>query len=180
MNRVGIHRLTDSAKIPTLGTKNSACYDLYVDIPVGKKIKIYAFRDNVNKVKHEYPIKIEREISSGSMVLLNGERALIPTGIVLDMADDLYARIYPRSGAAWKNGLTLVNSTGIIDSDYTHEVFVPIINVSGTHQIIVHGERIAQMEICSRNLVEFYEKGDGDKILQKTDRSGGFGSTGRA
>lgn len=175
-NRIGIHRLTESAKIPTLGTEHSACHDLYADIPVGKTVKIYALHDHVNKLNHTHPIRIEREINSGSMVLLHGERALIPTGIVLDLPENLYARVYPRSGSAWKNGLTLVNSTGIIDPDYTHELFVPIINLSGIHQIIVHGERIAQVEICERSIVEFFETGD--KILQKTDRKGGFGSTG--
>ena len=87
-------------------------------------------------------------------------------------------RLHPRSGTSLKFGLTLINSEGIIDSDYTEEVMIPLYNSSSTLVEVKHGERYAQAEVVEvmTNLVFFEIK---ERPTQKTDRTGGFGSTGK-
>lgn len=104
------------------------------------------------------------------------ERALIPTGIFIQLPDGYEAQIRPRSGLAIKHGITLVNTPGTIDSDYTGEIKIIMINLSAEPFTIQSGERIAQMVIAK------YEKAEWEIVeeLTETQRgSGGFGSTGK-
>jgi len=85
-------------------------------------------------------------------------------------------RVYARSGLSTKTGLCLANSVGVIDSDYVEEVFVPIINNSDQMVPLYHGDRIAQAELVLDTRVEpVYIL---ERPRRKTDRDGGFGSTG--
>jgi len=100
----------------------------------------------------------------------------IPTGIILDIPEGYSVRVHPRSGLAYKKGVTLLNAEGIIDSDYTDELKIILHNTSNVDFIINHGDRIAQGELVKSldyTINECYTA-----PRQKTDRVGGFGSTG--
>jgi dUTP pyrophosphatase len=103
------------------------------------------------------------------------ERALLPTGLYLELPMGYEAQIRPRSGLAVKKGFTLVNTPGTVDSDYRGEIKIIIINLSNGSQTIMPGERIAQMVIAKYERVEW----DIVDTLEQTERGeGGFGSTG--
>ena len=104
-----------------------------------------------------------------------GERALIPTGLSIALPEGFEAQIRPRSGLAYKHGVTVLNSPGTIDADYRGEIKVLLINHSDTPFVIERGMRIAQMVIAKHEFVAWNVVED----LEDTDRgAGGFGSTG--
>lgn len=103
------------------------------------------------------------------------KRALIPTGIFIELPAGCEAQVRPRSGLAVKKGITVLNSPGTIDADYRGEVKVILVNLSDEVVSINHGDRIAQMVIQS------HEQADWEEVsaLNETERgTGGFGSTG--
>ena len=104
------------------------------------------------------------------------ERFLFPTGIAISLPIDLEAQIRPRSGLAIKNGITLLNTPGTVDSDYRGEIKVILVNISNDKYTIKPGDRIAQMVLSQfvQGQFELVEN------LDETDRgSSGFGSTGK-
>ena len=104
------------------------------------------------------------------------ERALIPTGLFIELPEGYEAQVRPRSGMAIKKGVTVLNRPGTIDADYRGEVKVILINLSENNVTIPHGERIAQMVIQRHEQAEWIET----EALGETNRgSGGFGSTGK-
>ena len=103
------------------------------------------------------------------------ERYLVPTGIIIALPEGFEAQIRPRSGLSIKHGVTLINAVGTIDSDYRHEVKVPLVNLSTTEYTIQPGDRIAQMLVAPVTRVLWQEQ---KSIGQDTERQGGFGSTG--
>ncbi len=110
-----------------------------------------------------------------SIVLMPGERMLIPTGLQMALPHGYEAQIRPRSGLAIRNGITMLNSPGTIDADYRGEVKVIAINHGREKFTINHGDRIAQMVIAP--VVQLAIKAVEE--LDETDRGeGGFGSTG--
>ena len=111
-----------------------------------------------------------------SVTLKPLERALIPTGIAISLPSEKYgAFLFARSGLASKHGITLANCVGVVDSDYTGEIKVALVNLSNNEYTIENGERIAQMVIMEVNKANFTVTDE----LTKTERgSGGFGSTG--
>lgn len=109
--------------------------------------------------------------------LTPGDRYLIPTGLFFDMEEGQSVRIFSRSGMALKQGIMVANGTGVVDADYHNEVFVILENRSGQIQKIHHGDRIAQAEVIHRPTFTLDETHE--EVLQKTTRSGGFGSTGK-
>jgi dUTP pyrophosphatase len=110
-----------------------------------------------------------------AVVLQPMERRLIPTGLYIALPEGYEAQIRPRSGMAYKRGITLVNTPGTIDHDYRGEVMLPVINLSGAEATIHDGERIAQMVIARYERVEWQPATE----LESTERaSGGFGHTG--
>ncbi|MBE7179327.1 MAG: dUTP diphosphatase [Mucilaginibacter polytrichastri] len=103
------------------------------------------------------------------------ERKLIPTGLFIDLPDGFEAQIRPRSGLAYKHGISIVNSPGTIDADYRGEIKVLLVNLSQEEFIIRPGERIAQMIIAKHEKVEWNEV----DVLNETVRgAGGYGHTG--
>lgn len=138
----------------------------------------------VNKSKHALP-HYETAFSAGmdlraelneAVELKPLERALIPTGLFIELPEGFEAQIRPRSGLAAKFGVTVLNSPGTIDADYRGEIKVILVNVSNQNFVIKDGERIAQMIVAKHETVEWkaVEK------LNETDRGeGGFGHTGR-
>ena len=110
------------------------------------------------------------------IVLRSLERALVATGLFIELPIGYEAQIRPRSGLAFKNGLTVLNSPGTIDADYRGEVKVILVNLSKEDFTINDGERIAQMIIAKHEQAEWIEV----KELVDTERgAGGFGSTGK-
>jgi len=114
---------------------------------------------------------LEESITLGPL-----ERALVPTGLFIQLPLGFEAQIRPRSGLAAKRGLTMLNSPGTIDSDYRGELKCIVVNLSNESQTIEPGERIAQMVIARHEQIiwELVEQ------LHESERgTGGFGSTGK-
>ena len=103
------------------------------------------------------------------------ERALIPTGLYIELPVGYEAQIRPRSGLALKKGISVLNTPGTIDADYRGEIGVILINLSNKEVTIENGERICQMVIAKHEQAELIKV----DVLNETDRgTGGFGSTG--
>ena len=103
-------------------------------------------------------------------------RQLVPTGLALALPDGTEAQIRPRSGLAFKRGVSIVNTPSTIDSDYRGEILIPLINFDPEPQEILHGERIAQLLLATVVHIEW----DLAESLPESGRgAGGFGSTGR-
>ena len=112
---------------------------------------------------------------SESILLKPLQRYLIPTGLFIELPAGFEAQIRPRSGLAFKHGLTVLNSPGTIDADYRGEIKVLLVNLSETDFIVNNGERIAQMVIAKHEQIIW------EPVIQleKSNRgAGGFGSTG--
>lgn len=137
----------------------------------------------INKSKHEAPF-YATELSAGmdlranldqSITLKPLERALIPTGLYIALPDGFEAQVRPRSGLAYKKGITVLNSPGTIDADYRGEIGVLLINLSNEDFVVENGERIAQLVIAKYEKITFNLVNE----LEETQRgAGGFGSTG--
>lgn len=140
-----IKKLNENAEIPKRATNGSAGYDLCACI--------------------------EEDV-----VIKKGQIVKIPTGISAEInTNEAALMIYARSGLASKNGVTLVNCVGVVDSDYRGEIVVPLINLGNDDYVIEKGARIAQLVVTPVILPEIEEVSE----LGDTDRgSGGFGSTG--
>jgi len=111
-----------------------------------------------------------------SIVLKPFERRLIPTGLFLEIPDGYEVQVRPRSGLAFKHGITVLNSPGTIDADYRGEVGVLLINLSQEDFEITHGERVAQIVVAPYVQANWIAS----ESLSETDRGdGGFGSTGK-
>ena len=104
------------------------------------------------------------------------QRQLIATGLSIELPIGFEAQIRPRSGLAFKHGITVLNSPGTIDADYRGEVKVLLVNLSDADFVINDGERIAQMVVAKHERIEWY-------VVEKLEDShrgvGGFGSTGK-
>ncbi|RNI30240.1 dUTP diphosphatase [Rufibacter immobilis] len=104
------------------------------------------------------------------------ERALIPTGLCIELPEGHEAQIRPRSGLAFKHGISIVNTPGTIDADYRGEIKVLLVNLSNTDFVIADGERIAQMVVAKYERVAWQAVEE----LSETERGvGGYGSTGK-
>lgn len=110
------------------------------------------------------------------IVLSPGQRMLVPTGLQMALPHGYEAQIRPRSGNAYKHGITMLNSPGTIDSDYRGEVKVLAVNLGQEDFIIERGDRIAQMVIAPIIQPELEEV---DELPDSERGSGGFGSTGK-
>jgi dUTP pyrophosphatase len=103
------------------------------------------------------------------------QRALIPTGLFIALPEGHEAQIRPRSGLAYKHGISIVNSPGTIDADYRGEIKVLLVNLSDQDFVVEDGERVAQMVVARYERVEWSEA----EALTDTERgAGGYGSTG--
>ena len=137
----------------------------------------------VNKSKHDLP-NYSTIASAGMDIRANIdnpftikplERTIVKTGLFLELPVGYEAQVRPRSGLAFKKGITVLNSPGTIDADYRGEVGVILVNLSTEEFVIEDGERIAQMVIAKHEQANWIEV----ETLKETERgSGGFGSTG--
>jgi dUTP pyrophosphatase len=111
------------------------------------------------------------------LLILPGKRALVPTGLVLEIPEGYEAQVRPRSGLAFKHGITCLNTPGTIDSDYRGEVSVLLINLGDEDFAVIRGMRIAQIVFCAVSRMAAEER----SLAGTTARgNGGFGSTGTA
>lgn len=156
---------------PTFATKESACFDIHSHF--GQEILSLWLDDRDDKQGRP-----TRQGSDGRWYALiyPNERMLIPTGLTLDIPKGYSVRLHVRSSVALKKGLLLANSTGIIDSDYVDPLYFMFVNAGNTARQIFTNERYIQGELIktiNHSLEEITEAPE-----QKTDRDGGFGSTG--
>ncbi len=121
--------------------------------------------DLVSAVPREQPVK-----------LLAGARALVPTGFVLELPPGYEGQVRPRSGLAFKHGLTVLNSPGTIDADYRGEIMVLLVNLGSETFRVQRGDRIAQLVIAPVASVEIVAV---DALAETERGQGGFGSTGQ-
>lgn len=137
----------------------------------------------VNKSRHELP-KYETEASAGmdiranleeAVVLQPLQRALVPSGLFIELPVGFEAQVRPRSGLAAKHGITVLNTPGTIDADYRGEIKVILVNLSSEPFEIKDGERIAQMIISAHAKAEWVQV---DELNQTSRGAGGFGHTG--
>lgn len=144
--KVKLMKIRENAIIPVRATKGAAGLDLYACV--------------------EEPINLNA-----------GESVLVPTGIAIELpSSEMAAFIFARSGLATKNGISLSNGVGVVDSDYRGEICVGLRNFGTKSYTIEKNERIAQMVIMPVVSAIFFEC----EVLNETDRgSGGFGSTGK-
>lgn len=139
----------------------------------------------VNKSKHSLP-EYATPYSAGMDLRANIdnpitlhplERTLVPTGLFIELPIGYEAQIRPRSGLAFKYGLTVLNTPGTIDADYRGEIKVILVNLSNEPFVINDGERICQMVIAAHSRVEWQNV----EVLEDSQRgAGGFGHTGKA
>jgi dUTP pyrophosphatase len=137
----------------------------------------------INKSKHPLP-QYETDHSAGvdlranieePVVLKPLERALIKTGLFIELPVGYEAQVRPRSGLSYKKGLSVLNSPGTIDADYRGEIGVILVNLSNDTVNVEDGERVAQLVIAKHETAEWEEVSE----LVETERgAGGFGSTG--
>jgi dUTP pyrophosphatase len=137
----------------------------------------------INKSQHDLP-SYETIASAGMDIRANLiepktlqplERAIVKTGLFIELPIGYEAQVRPRSGLAAKNGITVLNSPGTIDADYRGEIGVILINLSNDTFVIENGERIAQLIIAKHERAQWTEVQE----LSETSRGeGGFGSTG--
>ena len=110
-----------------------------------------------------------------SLTIASGKTAIVPTGLFFEIPDGYEIQIRPRSGLAAKNGVTVLNTPGTIDSDYRGEIKIILINLGDEDFVINNGDRIAQMIVAPVTQVDFSIV----ENLSETERgTGGFGSTG--
>lgn len=169
--KLGVYKANKNAELPSLATEGSAAFDLRACLEVGDKIKTYS--------PHNKEIFIPVKMASNGLPtiqLMPQFRTLVPTGLIFDIPQKYEIDINIRSSMALKYGLTLANNTGIIDSDYVDPTFIIVYNMGDTPVNIYNGDRIAQGRLKKTTVcnIEQIEEAPG----QKTDREGGFGSTG--
>lgn len=141
-----------SNPLPAYGTKGSAAQDVQAYIP--------------SKGNGE----------QRSIIIEPGERALVPTGLFLEIPEGFELQVRPRSGLALKHGITVLNSPGTIDSDYRGELGIILVNTSKEQYKVLHSERIAQISLYPTYTIDWEETTE----LEETERGeGGFGSTGK-
>ena len=138
----------------------------------------------INKSKHPLPayatelaagLDLKANIS-GAIILKPLQRQLLETGLFIELPAGFEAQIRPRSGLAFKNGITVLNSPGTIDADYRGELKVLLVNLSNEDFVVNDGERIAQLVVAKHEQITWQQV----EVLEDSSRgAGGFGSTGK-
>ena len=165
MNVLKIFKTHPDIVLPRHQTQESACFDIAFQRAGKSRINGYS---SSNK-------PVER-LTDGSLTISPGDRVLVPTGLILDIPKGYSVRVHARSGLSVKQGLVLANAEGVIDSDYIEELFVILYNISINSVTIRDGDRIAQGELVKNE--EYTIEQTPARPIPKTNRTGGFGSTG--
>lgn len=144
------------------------------------RIKIKRLKDNENgplptyMTEHAAGLDIHAFLDE-DVLIVPGQRRLIPTGLVVAIPDGFEIQVRPRSGLAMRDGVTLVNTPGTIDADYRGEIGILMINHGGKPITIRNGQRIAQLVVSSVYKAELEEV---DELPASPRQEGGFGHTG--
>jgi dUTP pyrophosphatase len=172
---IQVEKLNSQVPFPTRGTELSACYDLgfypsepkveAID-PDGRGGMLYMLHDDAQ--------------GCDVLTIPPGYRAMLPTGLIFHIPAKHYIRVYARSSVAYKRGLVMVNSVGIIDEDYRHEVKALLMNVTNQPVHLKVGERLMQFELINTcpPITFFTEEGERSEVVVLSKRMGGIGSTG--
>ena len=156
MLNIKVQKLSNTAIIPTYGSNQSACFDLYADI-VGTQ-------------------DIDIGMDNYRLAIPPHQTVKISTGLAFQPPNGYCGLIFARSGLSSKEGLRPANCVGVCDEDYTGEYIVALHNDSEETRIVKHGDRIAQLVLQKRYDMDFEEVEE----LEETERgAGGFGSTGK-
>jgi deoxyuridine 5'-triphosphate nucleotidohydrolase len=172
MEVLKIYKMSEGAHNPVYSTDGAACFDIKACLTEDIRVNFY------NKFQESFLKKVIYNdiLGAHALKIASGERCMIPTGLIFDLDDSQSLRIHPRSGLSIKSGIVLANSQGIVDYDYTQECFVCLLNTTTVDYYVTNGMRIAQGEIVRYNQVKFSFVDTEPR--QKTNRVGGFGSTG--
>ena len=161
-----VYKTRDNAQLPEYATLGSACFDIKACFTTGERVRSYT---PFNK-------EVEIPVGKNGLAITPGTRVLIPTGLIFDIPVNHVMEMYIRSSVATKLGLTLVNSVGIIDSDYVDETHIIVHNISDTLVSVHDGDRLAQCRLVKTKQTTLKETNT--RPEKKTDRDGGIGSTG--
>lgn len=166
MSYLRVWKIFEEAHLPEYGSEWAACFDLKASLRDGDEVTVYTQQNRKDK----------RKVIGKRITIFSGERALVPTGLVFDLSQDESLRIHPRSGLSLKNGIIIANCEGVVDPDYVQQSYVMLYNVSDMLFDVDDGMRIAQGEIVPMNQPSIILA---DALPNsKTNRTGGFGSTG--
>jgi len=166
-------KLHDDVLLPIRATFHSACADIQARLKPGVIVKQWS-----DSNEETLTLIARKDLA---VTIRPGARMLIPTGWAVKLPIDYSMRIYSRSGLVLKSGIAVANGVGIIDSDYRHEVFVMLTNLSSRWQTISDGMRIAQFDYIKRAILDdmLLKTTDAEWFETDLDRKGGFGSTGK-
>lgn len=153
-------------KLPYYATKYSACMDVSA-FTLNRKATIFRHEDG--EVREIYP-------EDGYVDLRPFDRAIIGTGLYINLPDNKQIKMHPRSGLSIIHGIALADGESIMDSDYTDEYMIGLINLSNKTFFVENGMRLCQLEIADRNEIIWKQV---DSFCTKKSRGGGLGHTGK-
>lgn len=164
---LGFYKEHSNVRDPHIGSEGAACFDLHAYFRREKKVVCYnPFNDKIDqKIKVDFSFDVHP-----------GWRCLIPTGLIFDIPTNTSIRLHARSGLSLKKGLVLANAEGVIDCDYVEPVYAMITNISERTVTINNHDRICQAELVIQPTFALMPIKEAPE--KKTDRDGGFGSTG--
>jgi dUTP pyrophosphatase len=164
---LGFYKTHPEAYVPKFETEQAACFDFKASLVDRETIVSYGWNNVLSNVDI---------IEDRTLVLEPAHRYLVPTNLIMDIPNKHSVRIHPRSGLSLKQGVTLFNCEGVIDSDYVNPVFIMLCNFTESEVTIKDGDRIAQGELVKLRSTKIHEITSPPN--HKTSRRGGFGSTG--
>jgi dUTP pyrophosphatase len=164
---LGVYKDNEHAVLPKFGTSGSACFDISICLEDIEPIKVY---DKFNKARLV-------DVNDSQFMLYPACRAIVPTGLIFDIPWAHVLKVYIRSSAAAKMGLTLANNVGIIDSDYVDPLFIILQNNTEGPIHLQHEDRVAQGML--EPILGYFIHTVDQRPQQKTERNGGIGSTGK-
>jgi dUTP pyrophosphatase len=166
-----IYRMNEEIELPEYATEGSAAFDIKAYFKRGDRLQAY---NNWNKAVQIAVKGVGKE--EHCFQLPPDTRVLVPTGLIFDIPEKHVMKMFIRSSVALKKGLSLANGTGIIDSDYVDPTYIMLLNETDSLVSITSGERLVQCIVEKVNKIKLTETKTAPE--QKTDRDGGFGSTG--
>ena len=162
--KIELERVYPDSITPVKGSTSAACYDLHAYLQNGCKV-IYPDGE-VQEYEPDYAVDIPA-----------GGRMLVPTGWKMRCPEGYSIDFLPRSGLSFKEGVSVVNTPGVIDCDYSDQCYVALINHTNNSVVITHGQRIAQMRLSPVIPTELEEVTKLSSVV--SNRNGGFGSSGK-
>lgn len=164
---VGYYKINEKVVEPKIATTFSACFDLSYCADHTNEIHGY---DDLNR-------KVLKTLDIfKNLIIYPNERLLVPTGLIFDIPVGYSMRIHSRSSTAYKLGLMLANSEGIVDADYKEECYLLLTNITSLNIILENNTRLCQAEIVPVIPVSFTKLNEAPGRI--SERNGGFGSTG--